>query len=124
MEQLTARDTGGRLPQGPEVGERVEVATRFTGSWSRGFIVADVEDHAYRLRRLSDGHVLPITFSAHELRVDASRSDASPSGLVHRPCSGPPSVPSSHMAVRARPSVGILVDANHQQFVDVLAASR
>jgi hypothetical protein len=79
MEHLAASKVGEHRvagPAGPEVGELVEVATRFTGSWSRGFVVADVEQHAYRLRRLSDGHVLPITFSAHELRADRRRNDA------------------------------------------------
>ena len=70
MEQLVASSRGGYRGAGPEVGDLVEVATRFTGSWSRGFVVAGVEQQAYRLRRLSDGHVLPITFSAHELRAD------------------------------------------------------
>jgi hypothetical protein len=73
MEQLAASSGGGYRAAGPEVGEPVEVATRFTGSWSRGFVVAGVEQQAYRLRRLSDGHVLPMTFSAHELRADRRR---------------------------------------------------
>jgi hypothetical protein len=75
MEQLSASETSGSLPQGPEVGEPVEVATRFTGSWSSGFVVAGIEHHAYYLRRLSDGQVLPITFSAHELRADGRRRE-------------------------------------------------
>ncbi|HEY1633299.1 MAG TPA: hypothetical protein VGF64_00965 [Acidimicrobiales bacterium] len=74
MEHTASSETSGYLPRGPEVGELVEVATRFTGSWSRGFVVDDVEHHGYRLRRLSDGHVLPITFSAHELRADRRRT--------------------------------------------------
>jgi hypothetical protein len=82
MEQLATPYVGGHLHQGPEVGERVEVATRFTGSWSRGFVVADVEDHTYRLRRLSDGHVLPIAFSAHELRVEPRPIDGPRSGVA------------------------------------------
>ena len=72
MEQLVARQAVGGLHTTPGVGERVEVATRFTGSWSRGFVIAQVEDHAYRLRRLSDGQLLPIAFAAHELRPDPS----------------------------------------------------
>lgn len=82
MEQEVASNGGGSRFIGPEVGELVEVATRFTGSWSRGFVVADVEGHAYRLRRLSDGHLLPITFSAHELRTDRRCSDAPRAGAA------------------------------------------
>ncbi len=70
MDQLVASEASGSLPPGPEVGELVEVATRFTGSWSSGFVVAGVEHQGYCLRRLSDGHVLPITFSAHEVRAE------------------------------------------------------
>lgn len=81
MEQL-ASEASGSLPQGPEVGELVEVATRFTGSWSRGFVVAGVEHHAYHLRRLSDGQVLPITFSAHELRADRRRREVPRAGAA------------------------------------------
>ena len=82
MEQLVASKAGEYGVPGPEVGDLVEVATRFTGSWSRGFVVADVEKHAYHLRRLSDGQILPITFSAHELRADRRRSDAPRAGAA------------------------------------------
>jgi hypothetical protein len=82
MEQLATSDTSGSLSRGPEVGELVEVATRFTGSWSRGFVVAGVEHHAYQLRRLSDGHVLPISFSVHELRADRRRREAPSAGAA------------------------------------------
>ena len=82
MEQLVASNGAGDRVTGPEVGDLVEVATRFTGSWSRGFVVADVEHHAYRVRRLSDGHVLPITFSVHELRPDRRRMDAPRAGAA------------------------------------------
>lgn len=68
MEQLAASGSFEHPSRGPEVGELVEVATRFTGSWSRGFAVVAVDHDTYRLRRLSDGHVLPIAFSAHEVR--------------------------------------------------------
>ena len=82
MEQLVASNGAGDRVTGPEVGDLVEVATRFTGSWSRGFVVADVEQHAYRVRRLSDGHVLPITFSVHELRPDRRRMEAPRAGAA------------------------------------------
>ena len=82
MEQLAVSNGAGYRVAGPVVGELVEVATRFTGSWSRGFVVAGVEHQAYRLRRLSDGHLLPITFSAHELRADRRRTHVPPSGAA------------------------------------------
>jgi hypothetical protein len=82
MDHLRSSETSGYLPPGPEVGELVEVATRFTGSWSRGFVVDDVEQHAYRLRRLSDGQVLPIAFSVHEVRADRRRRQVPSAGAA------------------------------------------
>lgn len=46
---------GGRL----EVGQRVEVRSGFDGAWHPGFVVAEVTDRGYRLRRDSDGQLLP-----------------------------------------------------------------
>jgi len=54
------------------VGTRVEVTNRFDRRWSRGFEVAEIVGAGYRLRRLSDGRVIPAVFSAAELRADAS----------------------------------------------------
>ena len=82
MEQLAASSSFEHPLGGPEVGELVEVCTRFTGSWSRGFVVADVDHHAYRLRRLSDGQLLPIAFSAHEVRAERPRRDATSAGVA------------------------------------------
>ena len=49
---------------------RVEVLSAL-GSWSRGFEIADVvRDNGtfgYRLRRISDGAVLPVTFARNAL---------------------------------------------------------
>lgn len=52
----------------------VEVRNRFDGSWSHGFEVIetcadDAGDHHFRLRRLSDGVVLPVLFSADDIVV-------------------------------------------------------
>lgn len=52
-------------------GERVEVQNRFDGSWSTGFEIAEVlgpqpRPH-YRIRRLSDGAVLPRLFGDAEV---------------------------------------------------------
>ncbi len=51
----------------------VEVRCRFGGRWVDGFEVCDMIDEGgqprYRLRRQSDGSVLPRSFGADELRV-------------------------------------------------------
>ena len=52
----------------PGVGARVEVKTRFDGTWSRGFEVADVEDDGLRIKRMTDGSVLPSLFRPNEVR--------------------------------------------------------
>jgi hypothetical protein len=49
-------------------GRRVEVRNRFTGTWSRGFEIADVVASGYRIRRLSDGSVLPTPFLSEDVR--------------------------------------------------------
>lgn len=49
--------------------------TRFDGSWSAGFEVAEiVESGGYRIRRVTDGEVLPTLFEAGEVRRERSRS--------------------------------------------------
>lgn len=54
------------------LGEGVQVRNRFDGNWVQGFEVAEVEevDHEtqFRLRRRSDGVVLPALFSETEVR--------------------------------------------------------
>jgi hypothetical protein len=54
--------------QPPGIGTKVEVRTRFDGSWSRGFEIAEVEDDGYRVKRMTDGAVLPSVFGDHEVR--------------------------------------------------------
>ncbi len=51
-----------------QVGAPVEVGTTFTGSWSSGFEIAEVVAEGYRLRRLSDGAVLPEATPEADLR--------------------------------------------------------
>lgn len=52
-------------------GAAVSVRSRFEGSWVRGFEVAEVLDTAtgtcFRLRRTSDGAVLPALFGTDEV---------------------------------------------------------
>ena len=50
-------------------GTRVEVRRRFDQAWARGFVVHAAEEDGYRLRRSSDGAVLPVAFPDSELRV-------------------------------------------------------
>jgi hypothetical protein len=49
-------------------GTPVEVATRFTGSWTGGFEVVALHSVGCRVRRVSDGAVLPIDFGYPEVR--------------------------------------------------------
>ncbi|MBV8950267.1 MAG: hypothetical protein JOZ99_05280 [Actinobacteria bacterium] len=56
----------------------VEVRCRFTDNlWVGGFVVCDVVNEAgtlrYRLRRQSDGYVLPLLFQETEVRAVMSR---------------------------------------------------
>jgi hypothetical protein len=63
-------------------GTRVEVRGRFESRWSRGFEVADCVDGTgaadgepmYKVRRRSDGSILPVTFSEADLREENKRS--------------------------------------------------
>jgi hypothetical protein len=61
-------------------GTRVEVRSRFDERWTRGFEVAEVvsqDDPAgvrYRIRRRSDGSVLPALFVDDEVREEKKRS--------------------------------------------------
>lgn len=61
-----------------ELGTRVEVRSRFDDRWSRGFEVAEVVDEGgrarYRLKRRSDGSLLPTLFVDDEVREEKKRS--------------------------------------------------
>ncbi len=48
----------GTIPDGDDV----EVRNRFENHWVNGFAVAESGEGGYRLRRLSDGRVLPTWF--------------------------------------------------------------
>lgn len=54
-------------------GTRVEVRRRFDLKWARGFEVAEVVKDGYRILRRSDGTVLPVAFSAEEVRAERKR---------------------------------------------------
>lgn len=49
-------------------GTTVEVLCRFDDRWTTGFTVVDVADDGYRLRRRSDGSILPAWFPADQIR--------------------------------------------------------
>lgn len=75
------RDTGhAPYDDGVRPGTRVEVRSRFESKWTRGFEVADrAESDAlgaatYKVRRRSDGSILPVTFSEADLREENRRS--------------------------------------------------
>ena len=59
-------------------GTHVEVRKRFDALWSRGFEVAERLDvnglSRYRVRRRSDGSILPALFDEHDLREESRRS--------------------------------------------------
>jgi hypothetical protein len=47
------------------------VRNRFTGGWTAGFLIEDSDNSSrerYRLRRLSDDAVLPVSFPEEDLR--------------------------------------------------------
>jgi hypothetical protein len=58
-------------------GTRVEVRSRFESRWTRGFEVSEVleaeEGPRYRVRRRSDGSILPVTFTDEDLREERRR---------------------------------------------------
>ena len=49
-------------------GTEVEVLTRYEGHWASGFAIASVDQDRFRLRRHSDGVVLPVSFRADQIR--------------------------------------------------------
>jgi hypothetical protein len=54
-------------------GTRVEVRNRLDGEWSRGFEIISGDANGYRLRRLSDGGELPLTFADDDVRREKKR---------------------------------------------------
>jgi hypothetical protein len=53
-------------------GMRVEVSTRFCGDWAAGFEIASVDDRGCRVRRISDGSLLPVDLSHPRVRPAVS----------------------------------------------------
>lgn len=57
-----------------EPGTKVEVRTGFDRSWANGFEIHAVSDDGYRVRRRSDGQVLPVTIAAVDVRRERKNS--------------------------------------------------
>lgn len=51
-------------------GDEVEVRRRFDAQWVRGFEVVDVNAAGVRVKRVSDGEVLPVRFAVEEIRSE------------------------------------------------------
>jgi hypothetical protein len=56
-------------------GDKVEVRSRFNAQWSRGFEVVEATEDGYRIRRASDGEVLPVEFSEDDVRASRKRAN-------------------------------------------------
>jgi len=63
----------GVIGEAVDAGTRVEVRSRFDQSWARGFEVAERTDRGYKIKRLSDGMVLPTEFSDDDVRQEKRR---------------------------------------------------
>jgi hypothetical protein len=59
-----------RFPGRIDPGTRVEVRSGYRSSWAKGFEVAGVDGKEYRVRRVSDGAVLPATFDPAAVRQE------------------------------------------------------
>ena len=61
----------------PLAGDPIEVQNRFDGTWVDGFevaaVLADGASRGYRIRRLSDGAVLPAVFPVDAVVPAAGR---------------------------------------------------
>ncbi|MGI8755319.1 MAG: hypothetical protein ACR2MB_05560 [Acidimicrobiales bacterium] len=57
-----------------KAGTRVEVRTGFDRSWAAGFEVESATEDGYRVRRRTDGQVLPATFATDDIRREHNNS--------------------------------------------------
>jgi hypothetical protein len=55
------------------VGDPVEVRNRFDSRWNRGFVVDQVVEGGYHIRRSSDDQLLPSVFTGDEVRREHRR---------------------------------------------------
>ena len=75
VEAPTSRDEAGVV----EEGTPVELYSAFDRTWSAGFEIAGVVDAGYRVRRLSDGSLLPGYTARSDLRTTDRRDSRPPS---------------------------------------------
>jgi hypothetical protein len=71
MDRSTSEHRAGAYP----ATTRVEIRSTYDGSWGKGFEVAEVTDGGYRIRRASDGSVLPTEFEPDEVRKERRRDN-------------------------------------------------
>src|SRR3954463_1276026 len=58
-----------------DIGDRVELHSKFTDKWVAGFEVAAVVDGGYQVRRLSDGRLLPEPTGPADIRLLSNPPD-------------------------------------------------
>jgi anti-anti-sigma factor len=68
-------EQSAEVAHGLHAGDRVEVATRFTGTWASGFEVVSTSAEGCRIRRVSDNSVLPIAFGPDDVRPEQRAHD-------------------------------------------------
>jgi hypothetical protein len=68
---VTEQSTGERVL---EPGTKVEVRDGFEGGWHRGFVVEEVTDDGYLVRRTSDDSVLPTPLTRDVVRRERRNS--------------------------------------------------
>lgn len=71
---MTDPDPAGTPDRALEPGTKVEVRDGFEGHWHTGYVVASVEADGYRVRRDSDGSVLPAPLPRSSLRRERRTS--------------------------------------------------
>ncbi len=55
-------------------GTRVQVRRKFDDKWATGFEVAEATTQGYRVRRMSDGELIPVPIAEEDLRKEKKRS--------------------------------------------------
>lgn len=68
MSEAARRTESDSRAVGPAVGSDVEVHVSYSGTWERGFSVAETLPEGLRLRRRSDLQVLPVVFEQNRVR--------------------------------------------------------
>jgi hypothetical protein len=62
-------------PPSLQPGTRVQVRRKFDDKWATGFEVAEATTQGYKVRRLSDGELIPVPIAADDLRKEKKRSN-------------------------------------------------